>query len=547
MLFNEAPSHRLLYFFLFLTLSFIDDLKSLCRLIDKDLKINVGAKFVLNGLHPEAFSAYNNNSNLKSVIDHVLKKKNTSSSPLLKKQLSLVAVSSNPIKPMLAKPVKSFDELFKKSGITWVAEIKYDGERVQVHYTNSEFKFYSRNLKPVKENKVDKLDHFFIQSIDTTHIHSFIMDGEVLAIDSVTKKMLPFGSLGVHNQKKYPNAQLCYFIFDLLYLNGQSIMDKSYGERRNTIYNLFKKINGRIEYSESYEILTRDDIDEPWNKVLSEGLEGLVIKDKSEIYKPNQRHWIKLKRDYLDGMGDTVDLIVLGGYWGKGTKGGKIATFLMGIYDEDEDVFKTVCKVYSGLTDADIENLQTAFDFDKIDGDSKKVPSWLRVTKSLVPNFIVKDPTNSQVWEIMGTSFSLSKVHTAKGISIRFPRVNKFRDDKTYKSATTLKEIYDMAIQQQDIQTQLKAMGEVEPGSNVKAVVKVTKESLKALGMSTTSSSSNTNSSSGSNTGSSKNNHSSDIKSREYKRDKGICYVSGSITDLIHQNEASRVCRVVSD
>lgn len=502
-------------------------MKSICRLIDKDLKINIGAKFVLNALHPDAYTAYNNTSNLRDVIDHVVEK-SSSSSPL-KRQLSLVSGIHNPIKPMLAKPLKNFDDMFKKGSTSYVAEIKYDGERVQVHYdANTGYKFFSRNLKPVKENKVESLDIYFDKSFSKGDVQSFIMDGEVLVIDSETKKMLPFGSLGVHKQKEYPNAQLCYFIFDLLYVNGVSVMDKSYTERRNIVYKIFKPIDGRIEYSESFKVETKEDLDIPWNRVIVENLEGLMIKDISDTYKPNQRHWMKLKRDYLEGMGDTIDLIVLGGYWGKGSKGGKIATFLMGVYDKAEDVYKTVCKVYSGLTDDLIESLQNAFDFVKIDCDPTKVPPWLKVSNSLVPNFVVKDPTESAVWEIKGTSYSVSKSHTADGISVRFPRLVRFRDDKDSTTATNLEELMSMAMMQPDFALQI---------SNLKPNTKP----VKAPKTTQTKQVPNKENSIFSHFKPIQGNTTSTTASRKYKTDKGFNYVSGSVVDLMEDDVDIRV------
>lgn len=75
------------------------------------------------------------------------------------------------------------------------------------------------------------------------------------------------------------------------------------------------------------------------------GLEGLVLKDIKSLYEPNARRWMKMKKDYLKGMADSADLIVLGAYFGTGSKGGLMSVFLMGVYDEQSKTYKTVCKV----------------------------------------------------------------------------------------------------------------------------------------------------------------------------------------------------------
>jgi DNA ligase-3 len=122
-------------------------------------------------------------------------------------------------------------------------------------------------------------------------------------------------------------------------------MSKPYSERREFLEQAVKEIKGRIRLAEAFPIRTEDDLETLWQRVLKEGLEGLMIKDATGHYHPAMRHWLKLKKDYLGGMADTADLIVLGSYFGTGLKGGLRSTFLMGVYDEDTDTYKTVCKV----------------------------------------------------------------------------------------------------------------------------------------------------------------------------------------------------------
>lgn len=173
---------------------------------------------------------------------------------------------------------------------------------------------------------------------------------------------------------------------------------------------------------------------------INEGLEGLVMKDVKGIYEPGKRHWLKMKKDYLEdgSMADTADLVVLGAYYGTGNKGGLKSVFLMGTYDPKTSKWYTVTKVGNGFDDAKLNKLQTKIDMVEIKKKPELVPDWLVVHKSLTPDFVVKNPKHSPVWELTGAEFSKSDTHTADGISIRFPRVTKFRDDKSWKEATDL-------------------------------------------------------------------------------------------------------------
>ena len=175
-------------------------------------------------------------------------------------------------------------------------------------------------------------------------------------------------------------------------------------------------------------------------EAIHEGLEGLVLKDSKSVYEPGKRHWLKMKKDYLDSgsMADTADLVVLGAYYGTGNKGGMKSVFLMGTYDERRDRWFTVTKVGNGFDDETIKKLQKQIEMVEIKKNADKVPDWLVVNKSLVPDFVVKDPKKSPVWELTGAEISKSETHTADGISIRFPRVTRVRGDKSWKEATNL-------------------------------------------------------------------------------------------------------------
>lgn len=418
-----------------------NDLKMVIRLIKHDLRINAGAKHILDGLDPNAYAAFQASRNLRGVVDRVLKHKldaKEKGKPGLTKILSIKASLMTPVLPMLAEACKSVEQAFKKCPNGIFAEIKYDGERVQLHKQGHDFRYYSRSLKPVLPHKVAHFKDFIPKAFPNSS--DLILDAEVLLVDTNTGKPLPFGTLGVHKKAAFSDAKVCLFVFDCLLIDGDNLMEKPIKERRAILEKNMTQITHRVMLSEVHKITKAADLQNLMMKVFNEGLEGLVLKDAKSIYEPGKRHWLKIKKDYLHegSMADSADLIVLGAYYGTGNKGGLMSIFLMGCYDPATDSFCTVSKCGSGLDDKTLESLQSELDMVKISKDPSKVPSWLKVRKQVVPDFVVVDPKKAPVWEIIGAEFSKADIHTADGISIRFPRIQKFRDDKTWEEATDL-------------------------------------------------------------------------------------------------------------
>ncbi|XP_063909442.1 DNA ligase 3 isoform X2 [Zophobas morio] len=410
-----------------------NDLKMIIRLIKHDLRMNAGAKHILEGVHPDAYQAFQLSRDIKAVINRCLGGKGKSS----KATIELMT----PVLPMLAEACKSVEQAMKKCPNGMFSEIKYDGERVQVHKQGSEFKYFSRSLKPVLPHKVAHFKDYIPQAFP--HAKDLILDSEILMIDTQTGKPLPFGTLGIHKKSEFKDASVCLFIFDCIYYNGEILTDKPIKHRKKILNENMTEIPNHIMFSEMEEIHDPKDLANMIAKVLKLGLEGLVLKDMKSVYEPGKRHWLKVKKDYLFGgaMADSADLIVLGAWYGTGKKGGIMSIFLMGCYDEDSDKFCTVSKVSTGHDDKTLERLQSELDMVKISSDPSKVPDWLRCTKTMIPDFVARDPKSQPVWEITGAEFTQHDVHTADGISIRFPRVTKIRDDKTWDTATSLKEL----------------------------------------------------------------------------------------------------------
>ncbi|XP_038221753.1 DNA ligase 3 [Zerene cesonia] len=422
----------------------LNDMTMLIRLIKGDLRINAGPKHILEGIHPDAYKVFQTSRDLDMVLDKVL----PTSSNVKHKDATQKAVQAKlslmtPILPMLAEACKSVEMAMKKCPNGMFSEIKYDGERVQVHKKGSEFKYFSRALKPVMPHKVNHFKDYLPKAFPKGE--DMILDAEVLMIDVNTGKPLPFGTLGVHKQSEFKDAQVCLYIFDCLYYNGEVLMDMPIKKRRQILYDNMVEVKNHVMFSEQQLIRKPADLANMIAEVLQLGLEGLVLKDLESTYEPGKRHWLKVKKDYLFGgaMADTADLVVLGAWFGTGKKGGMMSVFLMGCLDTRRNKWVTVTKVHTGHDDSTLERLQKELApiMVKISQDYNKVPSWLDCNKGMVPDFVAQDPKNQPVWEITGTELTKANLHTADGISVRFPRVTRIRSDKDWKTATNLDEL----------------------------------------------------------------------------------------------------------
>ena len=454
-----------------------NDLKTIIRLIKGDLKIVAGPKHILDALDPNAHEAFKASKDLDDVINRVLEIRKGGG----QKSLEVRASIMTPVAPMLAEACKSVEKAMKKCPNGMFSEIKYDGERVQLHMNNGKFFFFSRSLKPVLPHKVAHFEQYIPDAFP--HGDSMILDSEVLLIDTKTGNPLPFGTLGVHKKSKFQDANVCLFIFDILHFNGENLMPKSMKTRREILEKHIKEIPNRVLLSEMKHITKADDLKHMIAKVIKEGLEGLVLKDVESIYEPGKRHWLKVKKDYLlqGQMADTADLVVLGAYYGTGNKGGLMSVFLMGVHDKKTNRWLTVTKVGNGHDDKTLDRINKQLKVVKISKDTKKIPNWLSVSRSHVPDLVVEDPKKAPVWEITGTEFSKSEAHTADGISIRFPRVTKIRNDKTWENATDLdrlKLLYEKSKEESDVSMLLGIKPDQAPKSSSSRFAANTNKSL---------------------------------------------------------------------
>jgi len=385
-----------------------------------------------------------------------------------KKIQEVTPVVGTPILMMRAERLSSGDEIVEKLG-ECVVEPKYDGFRLQIHMKDKSqipnSCLTGRQAKSeinsnIKIQKDEKEVQIFTRGLENaTHMYpdiveaikkdvlaeSCIIEGEALGFDEETGNFMPFQETiqrkrkhGVEDAAK--RIPLRLMTFDVLYLDGKSIIGKPLVERKKILSKIISEKSKTINLSPTEQISDPRKIEKLFDEYVTEGLEGIMAKKLDSVYKPGAREysWVKLKRSYSSKVQDTIDCVVLGYDFGKGKRADfGIGAALLGVYDNKSDKYLTISKMGTGLTDEEWKELRAKLREQSL----KSKPDYYDVKNEMVCDVWVEPHI---VLEIRSDELTTSKLHTS-GYGLRFPRLERFRSDKKPEDATSVEEITKLA------------------------------------------------------------------------------------------------------
>ncbi|KAI1319760.1 DNA ligase (ATP) [Mortierella claussenii] len=427
--------------------------KWIVRIINRDLKIHMSENSVLPCFHQDAIELFNVCSDLrKTVID--------CADPNIRISTSTVTLG-HPFKPMLSKRMPSAKDVVESMGNMpfWI-ETKLDGERVQVHKAGNKYRYWSRNsteythlygATPTEGSLTP-----FIHTLFNPKVENLILDGEMVEYDPATKEIINFGTVktagGDHSSSAHKRRPFL-FVFDVLYMNGASIIDHPLEARRDMLPSIFtKEVEGHLEILKYQVGSTEQHIIDAIDAAIMGRQEGVIIKNPRSAYTPNGRgqDWVKIKPEYVDGVFDSLDVLIVGGYYGSGSRQGAISSYLCAVRDNTSKSptgkkFLTFCKIGSGFSYQQMGNFSELLSPHWKEYKHYRENPWVEMIDNakMRPDVII-DPEKSIVIEVKASEIVANSDSYAAEYTLRFPRFLHIREDKDMNSCMTMSEVHRM-------------------------------------------------------------------------------------------------------
>ncbi|XP_019712986.1 DNA ligase 4 [Hippocampus comes] len=416
--------------------------KWLIRMILKDMKLGVSKETVLQVFHPDAAELYN----VTTDLDKVCRQLHDPSVSLSEVSIGLFSA----FKPMLAA-VANIGGIEKQMGNSpFYIETKLDGERIQLHKDGDVYKYFSRNAFDYtqqfggspREGSLTPHIHKVFQS----HVVNCILDGEMMAYNPTAKTFMQKGSkFDIKRLVDDSELQTCFCVFDVLLVNSQKLGKETLKKRYEILQTVFTPVTGRIHLVLKTEARTTRDVVNSLNDAIDHREEGIMVKDPLSVYKPDKRGegWLKIKPEYVGGLMDELDVLIVGGYWGKGRRAGMMSHFLCAVAEaptvgDKPSVFHTLCRIGSGYTMKELYDLGL-----------KLAKHWKVYRKNDPPANILCatekpevyiEPCNSVILQVKAAEIVGSDMYKTN-CTLRFPRIEKIRDDKEWHQCITLAEL----------------------------------------------------------------------------------------------------------
>jgi len=349
----------------------------------------------------------------------------------------------SPIRPMLADRVKSETDAIKKMPQLFAAEYKLDGERVQIHKQMNKIILFSRRLENITQYYPDIIENIG----KSINVDEGIFEAEIVPINENTGEFLPFQEL-MHRRRKYKLEKavsqypITVNFFDVLYFDDRNCLNLEYTKRREILEKVVKEDNF-AKLVPMLLVKNENEIEDFLENSINSGCEGLMLKTPNAVYRAGARgsNWLKLKREYRNELGDSLDLIVIGAYFGRGRRTGLYGTLLLGTYNPENDTFPSICKVGTGFTDESLDQLYQILSNKVILKKNSRVVSEMEADVWLEPELVL---------EIVASEITLSPIHKTglnlvrknSGFALRFPKfTGKIRYEKAVEDASTHDEV----------------------------------------------------------------------------------------------------------
>lgn len=478
------------------------EMKWIIMIILKDLKLGMSEKSVFHEFHPDAEDLFNVTCDLKLVCEK-LRDRNQRH----KRQDIEVGKA---VRPQLAMRVSDAHAAWKKlHGKDVVVECKFDGDRIQIHKNGAEVHYFSRNFLDHSEYAHGMSDIIVQNVLD----ERCILDGEMLVWDTSLNRFAEFGS----NQEIAKAArdgldsdrQLCYVAFDILYVGDTSVIHQTLKERQELLRKVVKPVKGRLEIlvpngglnahrlpGEPYCSLIAynvDDIEKFFKETIENRDEGIILKDLGSKWEPSDRSgkWLKLKPEYIRA-GSDLDVLIIGGYYGSGRRGGEVAQFLLGLAERPASNtyprrFISFCRVGNGLSDEELDTVVSKLKpyFRKNEYPKNSPPSFYQVTNNSKerPDVWIENPDKSIILSITSDIRTISSEVFSAPYSLRFPRIDRVRYDKPWHECLDVQSFVELVHSSNGTTQKGKGYGDVQDSkpTHIKSSRKGEKKSVSVV------------------------------------------------------------------
>jgi len=426
--------------------------KYLVRILLGNLRLGIGDSTILDALATVKFddkryrnlleNAYNKTSDLGLIARTLWQYPTREDAQRAVQQLDVHV--GKPIRSEVPERLPDAETIIEKMGVVDV-QYKYDGFRTQIHKDGNAVSIFSRNLEDMSQ----MFPELLAGTLKQVRADSVILDAETLAYNPESDEFLPFQET-TRRRRKYhietmaKQMPLKAFVFDILYKDGMSLLDKPLVERLKILEETVNP-GDILRLTANQTVRDATTLALIFQEAISKGLEGVVVKKLESPYVAGARNfnWVKLKRHSAGALHDTIDCVILGYIFGKGKRAAfGVGALLVGVYDKKRDMFVTVSKIGTGLSDEEWQSIRQRTQGLVVDHKPARVASLIEPSVWVEPEIVI---------EVLADEITRSPIHTAgkvgeePGYALRFPRLVAFREnDKKPEDATTVDELIEM-------------------------------------------------------------------------------------------------------